>query len=132
MFEQNAPFHGDIVLALHILQTRLIISRLPLIVIIRDLGIPQPQLQTPIGVAQGSDFLLQSILRAIRLSLRLLMLRLPFLHFECLFLQLLFQFALAFLGIVYVALELLFKFFAAGLEVCEVGFELFVLFLVVV
>ena len=95
-------------LALHVLQARLCISRLPLVIIVHDLNVAQIQLHSPIGFPHSRDLLLQRVLRMVCFCLRLLVFRLPFLSFITQLLDLFPQLPLGLLRVLDIPLELLF------------------------
>jgi len=74
LFKQDAPLNGHVVLGLDVFERRRLVAGLALVLVALDLNVAQPELEGPLGVAQGGDFLLQRVLSVIGLGFALLVL----------------------------------------------------------
>jgi hypothetical protein len=74
LLQHDFALDRHVVLGLDVLQRRRLVARLALEVVVLDLHVAQPELQSALGIAQGGDLLLQRVLRIVGLGLALLVL----------------------------------------------------------
>jgi hypothetical protein len=74
VLEHDAALNGDVVLGLQVLQRGRLVARLLLKIVVLHLHVAHFELQGSVAVAEGRDFLLQSVLGVVCLGLGLLVL----------------------------------------------------------
>lgn len=77
LVHEDPALYSHVVLGLHVLQGRGSVPGLSLVVIVCDFNIPQFELHSTVRFSQGSNLLLQIVLRGIAFRLRLLVFGLP-------------------------------------------------------